>query len=252
MVCFLQPKHEDGARHEPAILCCHAPEPKPDQVRPPDSPISVLVFGHAVTQGSEREQGEVVGWPVSRCEALVAWRHRRRARWKILGLGSQAQSQRFPRATRPGLARWNEMQQAGRRLPNGISCVGRKRRGQFSRLLLCPARCELGTSAADMFLQWGESGFPRDHQDNFVLGGGEGCGSCFVSAARSACQTTLWGVAHSALDRARHARVLRRSLACREQCHQRQVYQNWPKYHRLRARYPRRRSSSHHVPHVFV
>lgn len=47
------------------------------------------------------------------------------------------------------------MQQAGRRLPNGISCVGRKRRGQFSRLLLCPARCELGTSAADMFLQWG-------------------------------------------------------------------------------------------------
>lgn len=87
MVCFLQPKHEDGARHEPAILCCHAPEPKPDQARPPDSPISVLVFGHAVTQGREREQGEVVGWPVSRCEALVALRHRRRARWESWGWG---------------------------------------------------------------------------------------------------------------------------------------------------------------------
>lgn len=84
---LLQPKHEDGARHEPAILCCHAPEPKPDQARPPDSPISVLVFGHAVTQGREREQGEVVGWPISRCEALVAWRHRRRARWESWGWG---------------------------------------------------------------------------------------------------------------------------------------------------------------------
>jgi hypothetical protein len=79
---------------------------------PPASTISVLVFGQVVTQGRERERGEVVGWTAFRREALVVWRYRRRARGETWGWGRE-RSQRFPRATRPGLARWNGMQQAG-------------------------------------------------------------------------------------------------------------------------------------------
>lgn len=165
MVCFLQPKHEDGARHEPTILCCHAPEPEPDQAKPPASTISVLVFGHAVTQGREREQGEVVGWPVFRREALVVWRHRRRARWESRGWGRRRDHNGF--RVLPVRA-WPDGTGCSRPASSErISCV---ESAEASSPVFNSA-CGLGTSAADTFRQWGESGFARNHQDKFVLGG---------------------------------------------------------------------------------
>jgi hypothetical protein len=81
--------------------------------------------------------------------------------------------------------------------------------------------------------------------------GGEGCGSRLSRSPTPLGRPHRGGVTHPALDRARHARVLRRPLACRDQFHEQQVYRNRPRYHRLQARYLRRRSSSHHVPRVF-
>lgn len=165
MVCFLQPKHEDGARHEPTILCCHAPEPEPDQAKPPASTISVLVFGNAMTQGREREQGEVVGWPVFRREALVVWRYRRRARWESRGWGRRRDHNGF--RVLPVRA-WPDGTGCSRPASSErISCV---ESAEASSPVFNSA-CGLGTSAADTFRQWGESGFARNHQDKFVLGG---------------------------------------------------------------------------------